>query len=414
MPETLMRITDDSKKRLPRKIGFTVAALEKASCPAGKGRTWLYDHRSPGLALMVTDKGSKAFYVYRKVNGRPQRVRLGGFPDISIEQARRLCATTTAQIAQGIDPMEERRALRRSMPLQELYDRYEKDHAKLRCTERTCAVAKSLFDTCFADWTARQLATLGDQHIRDKHAELGRTKGHVTANRAMQLLRRMYNWARIEPNPVRKGVVDFFKEHSRDRFVQADELPAFIKAVNKEPNADIRDYVLMSLWTGARRSNVLSMRWDELNLGSATWAIPAAKAKAGEPMKVHLAEPAMKIIKARQNNDSEWVFPGRGKSGHLEEPKGGWKRILKAANITNLHLHDLRRTLGSWQAAAGASLLTIGKSLGHTDTASTAIYSRLQLDDVRNSVDIAVKAMQAQAKKKRANKHIHPGQSKLK
>jgi integrase len=406
MQETTMRIAGENQKSLPRKINFTVASLEKAACPTGKDRVWLYDLRTPALALMITDKGAKAFYVYRKVNGMPQRVRLGGFPDITIEQARKQCAITTAAIAQGIDPMQERRAVRRSMPLQELFDRYTKDHAALRSSDRTRVTDKSRFDTCFEDWTARKLSTITDHHVREKHIELGRTKGQVTANRAMQLLRRMFNWARIEPNPVRNGVVDFFKEYTRDRFVQADELPRFIKAVNKEPNADIRDYVLMSLWTGARRSNVVSMRWDELNLASATWAIPAEKAKAQEAMKIHLSEPALEILGARQNNGSEWVFPSRGKSGHLEEPKAGWKRILKAANITNLHLHDLRRTLGSWQAAAGASLLTIGKSLGHTDTASTAIYSRLNLDDVRNSVDVAVKAMQVQAKAKPKKKKV--------
>ena len=88
-----------------------------------------------------------------------------------------------------------------------------------------------------------------------------------------------------------------------------------------------------------------------------------------------------------------FVFPGIGKSGHLQEPKKGWKRILERAKITDLRIHDLRRTLGSWQAKTGASLAIIGKSLNHKNQNTTAIYARLDLDPVRESVNAATKAI---------------------
>jgi integrase len=87
------------------------------------------------------------------------------------------------------------------------------------------------------------------------------------------------------------------------------------------------------------------------------------------------------------------VFPGRGKTGHLVEPKTAWARILKRAGLQNLRLHDLRRTLGSWQAATGASLPIIGKSLGHKSLAATQVYARLNLDPVRAAVNTATDAM---------------------
>ena len=64
------------------------------------------------------------------------------------------------------------------------------------------------------------------------------------------------------------------------------------------------------------------------------------------------------------------------------EPKLGWKRILERAEIKDLRLHDLRRTLGSWQAATGANSYMIGRTLGHKDSQSTAIYARLNIDPV--------------------------------
>jgi integrase len=89
------------------------------------------------------------------------------------------------------------------------------------------------------------------------------------------------------------------------------------------------------------------------------------------------------------------VFPGPGKTGHLVEPKGAWQRILKRAKITNLRIHDLRRTLGSWQVAQGVSLAIIGKSLGHKSLQATQVYSRLTLDPVRDAMEKATDALLA-------------------
>lgn len=82
---------------------------------------------------------------------------------------------------------------------------------------------------------------------------------------------------------------------------------------------------------------------------------------------------------------SQFVFPGIGKAGHLAEPKKGWQRILERARIADLRIHDLRRTIGSWQAKSGVSMAIIGKSLNHKNPNTTAIYARLDLDPIRSS-----------------------------
>ncbi len=108
-------------------------------------------------------------------------------------------------------------------------------------------------------------------------------------------------------------------------------------------------------------------------------------------MLIHIPQPAMQILARRQAESvgSPWVFPGQGRTGHLVEPKGAWQLVLQRAGLKDLRIHDLRRTLGSWQALSGASMLIIGKSLGHTSEASTRVYARLQMDPVRASVDVA-------------------------
>ena len=183
-----------------------------------------------------------------------------------------------------------------------------------------------------------------------------------------------------------------FKEKSRDRFLQPDELPRFFKALSDEPNEAARDFFMISLLTGARKSNTLAMHWRDINFTTETWRIEDTK--NSESQTIHLPKEAVDILKERKiYSESPWVFEGSGKSGHLADPKKAWMRILKEAGIDNLRIHDLRRTLGSYQAATGANGYIIGKSLGHKSQQSTAIYARLNLDPVRESVNKATGVM---------------------
>ena len=161
-----------------------------------------------------------------------------------------------------------------------------------------------------------------------------------------------------------------------------------------EPNQVIRDYILISLLTGARRDNVLSMRWRDVFIDQAEWRIP--RTKNGTPQTIPLSAEAMVILERRSKDAagaSGFVFPGGGASRHLVEPRKGWQRVLAQAGIEDLRIHDLRRSLGSWQAKTGASLAIIGKSLNHKNVQTTAIYARLDMEPVRASVARATAAI---------------------
>lgn len=107
------------------------------------------------------------------------------------------------------------------------------------------------------------------------------------------------------------------------------------------------------------------MHWNDVNFNRHEWLIK--ETKNGEAQTIPLAPQAIVILKERyKNRSSDWVFPSPfSKSGHIEEPKNAWKNLLERADIKDLRIHDLRRTLGSWQAATGANSYIIGKSLGH-------------------------------------------------
>ena len=159
-----------------------------------------------------------------------------------------------------------------------------------------------------------------------------------------------------------------------------------------EPNETIRDYLLVSILTGARRSNVLSMCWKDVDLKQRIWKL--CETKNDEPQTIPLVSLAVEILTCRKDNGSDFVFhSAASKSGHLEEIKSGWKRVLKRAGITDLRLHDLRRTFGSWQALTGTSLHIIGKSLNHKSYAATQVYARLNIDPIRESVERATDSL---------------------
>ena len=226
------------------------------------------------------------------------------------------------------------------------------------------------------------------------HAKLRQNSGLYAANRALALMRVLFNkaiaWGWEGTNPALG--IQAFREKSRERFLEAHELPAFLNALREEPNTTTRDYILLSLLTGARKSNVLAMRWEDINFKQSLWRIH--ETKNGEAHTIPLVPHALNLLKARKaTTQSAWVFPGTGEAGHLHDPKKAWQRILARANIKNLRLHDLRRSLGSWQAATGASLTIIGKTLAHKNVNSTAIYARLNLDPVREAMQKATDAM---------------------
>ncbi len=390
--------------RRPKRLPFTRPRLEKLPVPID-GREYHYDAHVPSLACCVTSAGSRTFYVYRKANGRPVRVRLGRVDELTVDDARKLTLRIIGEIAEGKDPQAERIAKRGETTLGELFDYWLEHHA--RPHKRTWREDQKSFDRYLHGWRNRCLSAIRRPTIQALHVRVGADHGIYAANRLRGLLHTLFAKAAVDlgfegANPV-KGIRKFH-EKSRERFLQADEFPRFWAALEAEPSTVCRDFFKIALLTGARRGNVLSMRWDEVHLDRATWAIPDTK--TGDSLTVALSPEAIAILRERLANNPAgcpWVFPGHVKGTHLTDPMRPWKAVLQRAGLSDLRIHDLRRTMGSWQAASGASLPVIGKSLGHKLASTTSIYARLNLDSVRESVNRATAAMMIAAKPPKEN-----------
>src|SRR5207245_1063820 len=184
--------------------------------------------------------------------------------------------------------------------------------------KRTWRDDESMFKLHLHGWRLRKISTITKLDVIKLHAHIGKTRGQYTANRVVELLCAMFNRARNDwgwtgTNPA--AGVKPFKERKRARFLDGGELPAFFQSLAEESNETIRDYILISLLAGARRSNVQEMRWEEINWPRATWTIPAEKAKSDEELNVVLTPVVMQILANRKASSmSPWVFPGLGKT----------------------------------------------------------------------------------------------------
>ena len=429
------------------KLNFTKTALLALPPPEAGKRMAVYDEKVPKLAIRITAAGNRTFYVVKRAGASIAWVKLGTFPEMTVEQARAEAQKILGEFASGANPAAARRAIRQEPTFTEMLAdmlAHKKKRDGSPITERT---KKDYLDTARLHMVAianSKLSHITRSEVKAIHTKASK-KSARQADKAVAIISSVFNYAADHEhfsgtNPasrIQKNAVV-----SRDRFAQGAELPYLFAAIGE---SSLADFFLLSLLTGARRSNVQAMAWRELDLDARIWRIGVTK--NGTPQNVTLSPEvvAALIARKRTTGNSPFVFPGEGKTGHLVEPKKAWAAILRRASLrrlldqleslgkltaeerkqadkqiteapaaaekyyraiaeklgidpalydmTDLRIHDLRRTLGSWQAKTGASMAIIGKSLNHKTHQATAIYARLDLDPVRQSVETATAAM---------------------
>lgn len=395
-------------KRTPEKFHFVKEKLSTLRTRPKEDRRIVFDEHTAGLGLVVFPSGTRTFFHLKYVNSYPRRTTIGRFPDLSIEQARGKASELNSKFARwkmdgfaGESPLVKRQ----SPTLADLAAQYVEKHLRQHAARpgKAAEAVEWQIGKYLASWKNRKAGSIRKTDVVSLQEEIGEKHGKTTANRVLQTLRAIFNFAKdgelyAGENPATR--VKLFHEEKRTRFLQPDELGKLFRALKKESNRDLCDFVNLALWTGARRGDVLSMRWVDVFLDNNRWEVPHPKSR--RPYNVALTPEAVAILRNRRKRtkESQWVFPGSGETGHLVNLKSAWRKLLKRAKITGVRIHDLRRTLGSYQAAQGTSLQIIGKSLGHQSVQATQIYSQLNLDPIRESVMAATRAMLAAGKKK--------------
>jgi integrase len=411
-----------------QRFRFTKTAIAALPLPPQGKRSTFYDTDVPKLAIRITHAGTRSFYVVKRDGASMtwHKLEHGTFPDMTVEGARKAAESVLGDFARGINPAARKREERQKQTLGEAYQQYFDLHVTPQGIKSADEI-KAMWERCLGplpdlpakrhgrkrekhpagvDWSNRKLDKIDNADVRALHGAIGKTH-RTMANRVVELLSSIYNraaeWGYRGTNPA-VGIKPF-KETKRDRFIKPDELPKFYEALIADTSTDFQHFVLLGLLTGARRTNVLAMRWQDVDIKAATWRIPTTK--NDEPLTLPLVPEAVEILQARKPKAEGYVFPADSKTGYMTPPKKRWRALLYRAGIKDLRIHDLRRSLGSWQAITGASLAIIGKSLGHKSADATMIYARLHLDPVRASVATATSAMLQAAGVKQPAQVVH-------
>lgn len=371
----------------------------------GGRQLFYYDTDIKGFGLRVSHK-TKTYFAEAKVNGKTVRVSLGKHGVITSEAARKLAKEKLAAMARDINPNEVQRESKiKSITLHEVYKDYISARRSLKAS--TKRDYKTCIELYLKDWLHKPIADITRDMVEQKHRLLSE-RSEARANLAMRFLRALFNFAAeyrdgkgrviIADNPVRrlsaKKIWNNVKR--RNNYIQPHQLKPWWDAVwtlkrdpkNKTTNdrESIRDYLLLLLFTGLRREEALSLTWGDIDFDAKTLTVTDTKNRLDHvlPLSDFLFD---LFLRRKQVSDSEWVFPGGGKSGRIIEPR---KQILKVTELSGVQFssHDLRRTFASIVNMLGDSIsyYTVKRLLNHKTADVTAGYVQHNPEKLREAM----------------------------
>jgi integrase len=372
----------DGATRVSPPAGLTQRACDSARYRGGDGkRDVRWDGKVPGFGLRIFPSGVKSFVLhYRPQGSRAKRTyTIGKYGVYTVEQARARAKELLVGIANGEDPALEKKRAEPVSTFRELAERWMTDFAKPH--RRSWKEDERRLDKhLLPRLGSMPVTSVTAEDVRPIHARIGK-RSPIEANRVVELVRAIYMkgsaWSLV-PHTHRNPTVgvDRFKERSRTRWLTDRELRRLFRALDRE-EPEIQAIVKLLLLTGARKRELLSARWDRIDLPAGRMRL--VETKTGDERIVRLSGEAVELIRSLPRRlGSPFVFPNPLRSGEpLKDIKSPWERIRRRARLRDVKIHDLRRTTGSALVNAGVSLDAIAKALGHRDRKTTEIYARI-------------------------------------
>ncbi len=223
-------------------------------------------------------------------------------------------------------------------------------------------------------------------------------RGPGTVNRYLATLSHVFSmavreWRLLDRNPV-SDISKKKEPRGRTRFLSDDERNALLNACAKSGWPMLRALVLLGVTTGARRGELIGLRWADVDLRAGRALVRESKNDEQRTLPiVGKALEALRDLKLKNSARSEYVFAQpSGLPGPYEHFDSHWQAALVVAGIKDFHFHDLRHTTASMLAAQGASLLEIADVLGHKTLAMVRRYSHLVSDHKTTVIEKLVAA----------------------
>lgn len=351
-------------------LKLTKTVVEKLPTPE-KGQVLYHDLELKGFGLCVGQQ-SKTYFVQRAVNGRTVRTTIGRHGVFTTELARNEARTIIAEMVKGANPNKQKQEERiRGLRLSEVIDSYIKVK-KVKLSSITIDGYREIADRYLSDWLSKPLKDITREMVADKHEKLGTANGESTANGTMRFFRAIYNYAKVLDDKLPENPVlylsrtkTWYKDKRRQSIIKPHQLAGWYKAVAELDNPIISDYLLLLLFTGMRKTEGMSLKWADVDFDDKSFTL--RETKNGEDLVLPMSSFILKLLercnKARDKDDI-YVFPGKGKEKHLEEPKRAMKQVTTISSVSFI-LHDLRRTFVTIAESLDISAYALKYLLNH-------------------------------------------------
>ncbi|MFQ5623027.1 MAG: tyrosine-type recombinase/integrase [Paracoccaceae bacterium] len=380
---------------------LTEAAVRRLE-PKAK-QYFVFDAALPSFGVRVGPSGTLSYVLRYRVGGgrkgRQRRITIGKCATMRVDEARDIARKHLLDIRQGGDPHGERLAYRDAPTCDDLFRRFMSEHVRPRRAENTAADYQRLIERLILpalgrlkvkDVTTDDMAALHRQ-LRDTPAQ---------ANRVLAVASKAFSMAelwRLRPqssNPCR--LVEKYPESARDRYFSDEEMALIGNALGElegtvNPNAVLA--IRIAALTGLRIGEVLSLKWEHVDLGSGIVALPMTKTGA---RTLTFPAPVMALL-ANAERVGDFVIFGRypNKPLNYRAVHKVWKCVRERAGVTNARIHDLRHTVATKAAASGVGAHVVRDLLGHKTLAMANLYvGRIgkTVDEVRENVSAAINA----------------------
>ncbi len=357
----------------------------------------IYDSQLTGFGVRVGRGGAKTFFVFWRSVGKNKHQTIGRFDKgMLVDEAR---AIALRQLTDVKANAERSAAERRSPTFGYLVAQYFERHGPHKA-EASLKQDRSLLRHIPQEWSGRLLTSFTRNEMTQLHSDIaskgarvaennGRfaAQGKSAANHLIRLLRAMFNCA-IEwnlmtcANPAAK--LKLFKDQRRQRFLTLAEVQQLNAALMVE-SYQWRAYFPLLLYLGLRKSELLNLKWENVNLEAKELRV--TKTKSGAPLVQFIPEPAMRIIEALPSRGGKYLFPGDRDGRPLVNPDDAWFRIRERAGLPTVRIHDLRHSQASHLIREGFSLQVVSRILNHASIRQSAQYAHLEEGVARNAIE---------------------------
>lgn len=431
-----------------RKVKITKTIVDNI-----KAGDTIWDTELSGFGVRC-QKVAKVYVLKKFYNGRQYWFSLGKPSEgMTVTKARQKAEIKLGDIADGRDPALIREDLKKRLTVKELCERFLIDYAEEHKKTSSINMDRKNIDNHILPLLGKKYVsdiTLSDIDNFKRAVKDGKTSrpmpdngnggkpvtgGTGAANRCLSLLSKAFNlsilWGMRTTNPVQH--VQKYKEKKIERFLSEKEFSALAETINQaEKKDETNPYAIAAIrlliFTGARRGEILTLRWDAVDFDRKV--LKLADSKTGEKV-IYLNPPALELLSTLpRQSQNPYVICGLKPKSHLVDVNRVWRHIRDRATInlylqnktlqnllsnqeidadnltvktlklladkasielptplTDLRLHDLRHSFASIAVGGGMSLPMIGKLLGHTQTATTARYAHLADNPLKEAND---------------------------